>query len=215
MLKLMTLNLWCYFDWENRKDNIKSVIKRLEPDIIAFQEVQTNRSFSPWSQSDLIADDCDFKYRVFAPTYRRTGQIDKDGGMTQEVSFGLALISKYPIISSETHFLRRHPDYDEACSVLFTKLNINNQEVDICNVHFGNSDLFSDLHLKELMDLCNDRKIKPIILGDFNNFHLDIYANNILQKYSSSADNYNYESMPKNYKRVSMNIQKSLPYAMG
>lgn len=198
MLTLMTLNLWGYFDWENRKDTITSVINKLNPDVIAFQEAQTNHSFSPWPQSDFIADICNFKYRIFAPTYRRDGQVDKKGGMTQETSFGLALISKYPIISSETYFLRQHPDHDEACSVLFVKLDMNGEEVDVCNVHFGNSDLFSDLHINELMDLCEERSVQPIILGDFNHFQLDMYKEKRLKGYSLTTDIAKYESMPKN-----------------
>jgi endonuclease/exonuclease/phosphatase family metal-dependent hydrolase len=194
----MTLNLWCYFDWENRKENITSVIKGLNPDVVAFQEAQTNHSFSPLPQSDFIADNCDFRYKVAAPTYKRDGQIDKQGGMTQETSFGLALISKYPIISSETYFLRQHPDHDEACSVLFVKLDVNGKELDVCNVHFGNSNLFSDLHLNELMDLCEERKIKPILLGDFNIFDLSAYKKSRLKNYILSTDVAEYVSMPKN-----------------
>lgn len=198
MLKLMTLNLWCYFDWANRRDNILSIINDLGPDVIAFQEAQTNHSFSPWPQSDFIADSCGFKYRVFAPTYKRDGQIDQAGGMTQETSFGLALISKYPIVSSESYFLRQHPDHDEACSVLFVKLDVESQEINICNVHFGNSDLFSDLHLNELMDLCEARNISPIILGDFNHFNLSVYKTGRLKDYTLTTDMTDYESMPKN-----------------
>lgn len=198
MLKFMTLNLWCYFDWENRKDNITSVVNDLNPDFIAFQEAQTNHAFSPWPQSDFIADNGGFTHRVFAPTYKRDGQIDKDGGMTQETSFGLACISKYPIISSETYFLRQHPDHDEACSVLFVKIDMDGSQVDICNVHFGNSDLFSDLHFNELMDLCEKRGVKPILLGDFNHFNLGIYKENWLKNYSLTTDVAEYESMPKN-----------------
>lgn len=198
MLRIMTLNLWCYFDWENRKNTITSVISGLDPDFIAFQEAQTNPSFSPWPQSDFIADACHYTYRAFAPTYKRDGQIDTGGGMTQETSYGLAFISKYPIISSETYFLRQHPDHDEACSVLFVKLAIDGEMVDVCNVHFGNSDLFSDLHLNELMDLCETRGIKPILLGDFNHFNLGVYKQNRLRDYSVTTDVADYESMPKN-----------------
>jgi endonuclease/exonuclease/phosphatase family metal-dependent hydrolase len=197
MLKIMTLNLWCYFDWNNRKDNIISLVNELAPDFKAFQEAQTNHSFSEFPQSDFIADNCGFKYRVFAPTYKRDGQIDKDGGMTQETSFGLAFISKFPVISSETYFLRQHPDHDEACSVLFCKIDVDGTPVDVCNVHFGNSDLFADLHLNELMDLCEERKIKPIILGDFNIFNLSAYKSNRLKDYMISTDVAEYTSMPK------------------
>lgn len=214
MTKIMTLNLWCYFDWANRKDNIISLIKQELPDIIAFQEAQTNHAFSHMPQSDDIADATGYTYRVCAPTYKRDGQIDADGNMTQETSYGLALISKYPILSSETYFLRRHPDYDEETSVLFCKIAIDDKIVDVCTVHFGNSDLFSELHLFELMDLCEVRNIQPIILGDFNNFDLHAYANNRLKRYQLSTDVAHYESMPKNNGTLDYVIVPSADYTI-
>lgn len=194
----MTLNLWCYFDWDNRIDNITAIVRDESPDFVAFQEAQTNHAFSPHPQSDLIADSCDYKYRVFAPMYKRDGQVDRSGKMNQETSYGLALISKHPIISVESYFLRRHPDYDEETSVLFCKLDVDGREVEVCNVHFGNSDLFSELHLGELINLCEKRGIEPIILGDFNNFNLAEYKQKLLTKYQITTDVQDYESMPKN-----------------
>ncbi|MEO5690967.1 MAG: endonuclease/exonuclease/phosphatase family protein [Candidatus Saccharimonadales bacterium] len=198
MIKAMTLNLWCYFDWENRKDNITSLIHDESPDFLAFQEVQTNHAFSPFPQSDYIAESAGYKYKIFAPMYKRDGQIDTSGNMTQETSYGLGFISKHPIISVESYYLKRHPDYDEETSVLFCKIDVDSREIDICNVHFGNSDLFSELHLNELMDLCKKRNVNPIILGDFNNFDLGAYKQKCLTGYSLSTDIEKYESMPKN-----------------
>jgi endonuclease/exonuclease/phosphatase family metal-dependent hydrolase len=214
MLKTMTLNLWCYFDWQNRRDNIVSLAKELDPDLITFQEAQTNASFSPYPQSDFIADSCGYKYRVFAPTYGRDGQIDKNGNMTIRASYGLALISKHPVISSETYFLRQHPDHDEVCSVLSCKIDVNGTMVDVCNVHFGNSDLFSDLHLNELMDLCESRKLEPIIQGDFNIFDLSVYKENRLKGYTLSTDITKYESMPKNHGTLDYIVAPSSKYAI-
>lgn len=198
MLKAMTLNLWCYFDWDNRKENIVSLIRKESPDFIAFQEVQTNHAFSPFPQTDYLAEQTGYKYTVFAPMYKRDGQVDTSGNMTQETSYGLGLVSKHPIISVESYFLRKHPDYDEETSVLFCKLDVDNAAIDACIVHFGNSDLFSELHLNELMDVCKERNIKPIILGDFNNFDLGAYKQQCLAGYSISTDIEQYESMPKN-----------------
>lgn len=198
MLKAMMLNLWCYFDWDNRKDNIVSLLRDESPDFVAFQEVQTNHAFSPFPQTDYLAEESGYKYKVFAPMYKRDGQIDESGNMTQETSYGLGVISKYPIVSVESYFLKRHPNYDEETSVLFCKLDIHGELFTVCNVHFGNSDLFSELHLKELMELCEKRNIQPIILGDFNNFNLVDFKQNVLANYSISSEIKEYMSMPKN-----------------
>lgn len=214
MLKAMTLNLWCYFDWENRKDNITSLIKSESPDFVAFQEAQTNHAFSAFPQSDYIADATGHKYRVFAPMYKRDDQIDKAGNMTQETSYGLALISKHPVISVESYFLRRHPDYDEETSILLCKISVNDKIIDVCNVHFGNSDLFSDLHINELMNLCKERDIEPIILGDFNNFNLSTYKQDRLRNYTITSEVADYESMPKNNGTLDYIVVPSSEYAI-
>jgi endonuclease/exonuclease/phosphatase family metal-dependent hydrolase len=64
-------------------------------------------------------------------------------------------------------------------------------------VHFGNSDVSADAHLNELMDLCENRKIQPVLLGDFNHFHLASYKQNRLKNYALTTDIIQYESMPK------------------
>lgn len=198
MLRIMSLNLWRYHDWANRKRTIVDTIAELSPDCIALQEVQTNLAFSSHPQSDVIADMSGYTYRVFAPACRLPGQIDRKGNPTQDVSYGLAFLSKHPIISSESYFLKQHPNYSEPCAVLFVTVDINGSLVELCNVHFGNSDLFADLHLNELMDLCERRNHLPIILGDFNHFNLADYTATRLQSYILSSDVAQYESMPKN-----------------
>lgn len=192
----MTLNLWVYYDWETRKDNITTLVKNHNPDFIALQEVQTNLAFSDYPQSDFVAGS-DYTYRIFAPTYARNNQLDTNGEHTQRTSYGLAFISKYPILSAETYFLRRYPDHDEENSVLFCTVDFNGTQVAFCAVHFANSDKHSDLHINELMDLCDKRKIKPILLGDFNNFNLGAYKATRLKDYTISTDIATYMSMPK------------------
>jgi len=197
MFTVATLNLWGYFDWNTRKDRLLATFESLSPDFVALQEVQTNLAFSPQPQSDFLGDGCNFMYRVFAPTYRRSGQIDDENKMTQDVSYGLAALSRYPIIRSESYFLRQHPAYDESCSVLFVTVAMPQSQIEFCIVHFGNSNLFSELHLKELMDLCKARHTSPLIVGDFNHFDLGHFKKDIINGYSISTDVAKYVSMPK------------------
>lgn len=197
MLKIMTLNLWRYYEWGERKNNITSLIENEKPDIIALQEVQTNLSFSSMPQSDYLADEINYKYRVFSPTSEKVNQINKVGNMESRASHGLAIISTYPIISSESYFLKRQSTDKETRSVLFCKIETNQGVVDVCNVHFSNNDKFADFQLKELIDLCKEKDLKPVILGDFNLFSLDQYKNNYLMGYTVSTDIEKYMSYPK------------------
>lgn len=214
MLRIMTLNMWGYYEWENRKAALLSLVNAQKPACIALQEVQLNHAFSHYPESDFIADNCGYQYRIFAPTYPRNNQIDQTGVRNQRTSYGLAFLSKYPIISAETHYLRRYPDHDEECSVVFCKIAVDGVTIDICVVHFANSDKHSDLHLNELMDVCEQRNQQPIILGDFNNFNLAAYKETRLKDYTLSTDSAEYISMPKDNGTLDYIVAPTYRYAL-
>ena len=69
MLRLMTLNLWGYEQWDNRKDAVLSLINRQSPDVIALQEVQLDMKKSPVSQAS---------YRRFVPSDIRDGDLYRE-----------------------------------------------------------------------------------------------------------------------------------------
>ena len=196
-LKIVTLNLWRYYDWPDRRRNVLEFIAKNNPDIIALQEVQLNKSFSELSQAEDIAKSAGYKYHVFSPTMKKTDQIDLNGDFTQEAEHGLAIISKYPITSSESYLLQKHPQDKEKRTVLFCDIQIQDTILRLCNVHFSNRTIYSDLHIKELMDVIKGKKHKPIILGDFNIYDLSPYKLNILDGYKSSRDFSSYTSYPK------------------
>jgi endonuclease/exonuclease/phosphatase family metal-dependent hydrolase len=194
----MTLNLWGYADWDARKDGILKLTNQVSADIIALQEVQTNPSFSNTPQSDFIASHTDYSYFIFAPSHKKVAQLSNHGERSQTASHGLAILSKHPIISSESYFLDPQPSHPEPCTVLFCKIQIDDHFIDVCNVHFGNNDVVSDLQIKELIALCEARNIHPIILGDFNSFDLSRYKHTALKDYTISTDITPYISMPRN-----------------
>ena len=74
----MTLNLWCYFDWDARKDNIVRLIQSESPDIIALQEVQVNTAFSATPQSQYIAQHAGYQHHLFVPTWFITDNMPWD-----------------------------------------------------------------------------------------------------------------------------------------
>lgn len=197
-LTFMTLNLWGYADWEARKDTVLRLVKNTKADIIALQEVQTNLTYLPVPQSDFIAVNTDYKYSVFAPSHKKITQLNAPGDPSGTVSHGLAILSRHPIISSETYFLEPQPSHPEPCTVLFCKIQVSDDIIDVCNVHFGNNNTVSDLQLKELIALCKERNQLPIILGDFNNFDLSRYKKDTLKGYAISTDITTYTSMPRN-----------------
>ena len=195
MLKLMTLNLFRYHDWGERKGNIAALVHDLQPDIVVMQEVLTNRAFSDMPQSDFIADTCNYRYRSFAPTLLRMNSRDKAGNRNQQASEGQACISKFPIVSTENYFLRQYPDYPEDVSVQFCTLDVDGESVELCNVHFANNHI-AFKHLDELLELIEKRAAKPIIIGDFNIYKLAEYKAKVgpLTGYQISSDISEYVS---------------------
>ena len=197
MLKIMSLNLWRYYEWDDRVDNIIALINKESPDCIAFQEVLTNHAFSDFPATDFIADKCGYKYRAFAPTLARHKTRDRDGNHTQLASEGQAFLSKYPIVASESYFLTYHPEYPEEKAVLFCTVEVDGKRIETCNVHFANSDVaFSNLD--QLLELVEKRQMQPIILGDFNIYKLAERKekNQLLQNYSLSSEITDYVSYP-------------------
>jgi endonuclease/exonuclease/phosphatase family metal-dependent hydrolase len=195
MLKIMSLNLWRYYEWDDRVDNIVSLINQEAPDCIAFQEVLTNHAFSDFPASDFIANKCGYKYRAFAPTIARHSTRDRDGNHNQLASEGQAFISKFPIISSESYFLTYHPEYPEEKAVLFCTLEIDGKHIETCNVHLANSDIAYP-QLDQVLKLIDKRQTQPIILGDFNIYKLAEHKEKslLLQGYTLSSELADYVS---------------------
>ena len=174
MLKIMSLNLWRYYEWDDRIDNIICLTNKQSPDCIAFQEVLTNHAFSDFPASDFIADTCGYKYRAFAPTIARHNTRDREGNHNQLASEGQAFISKFPIVSTEGYFLTHHSEYPEEKAVTFYTIEIDDKYIDICNVHLANSAV-AYAQLQEVLELADKREVQPIILGDFNIYKLAEY----------------------------------------
>jgi len=198
MLKIITINLWRYYEWDKRIDAIITLINQEKPDCIAFQEVLTNHAFSDFPATDLIADRCGYKYRVFAPTLARHKTRDRDGNHTQPASEGQAFLSKYPIVTSESYYLTCHPEYPEEKAVLFCTVEVDNIYIETCNVHFANSEV-AYTQLDQLLELVKKRRAEPIILGDFNIYKLTERKekSSLLNNYTLSSELADYVSYPE------------------
>ncbi len=193
MIKLLTLNLWGFNDWSNRKNNITGILNELQPDIVALQEVRSDDKFFQEPQSSIIAKLCDYKYRIYVPSHKK---VITEGVEKRNVDHGLALLSKYSILESEAIFLEKLPEDNEQAIIVLSKIKFKDKSLHICNVHFENNDRAAERQLKQTMNLMHDKGILPIILGDFNIYKLDNYKN-ILHNYRISTEFTPYVSYPK------------------
>ncbi|MFA5992701.1 MAG: endonuclease/exonuclease/phosphatase family protein [Candidatus Pacearchaeota archaeon] len=211
-MKLLNLNIYNYNNWQERKPKIIKFIKKEKPDIVTFQEIRDDIQFNNKGDNQAKQLNRALKYPYYA-FYQTT---DKHKERPEKYDHycveGTALLSKFPIIKNEKVKLKKHPKDIYYCGNHYVKIKIDNKIIDVLVVHFSNSDLFSKLHLIETMNQIRKKKIKPIIVGDFNMWHTDWlkkligkeYTNSfIFKKYISYPPRkwvLDYIVIPKNYK---------------
>ena len=96
-MKILSLNLWRYYDWENRFENIVNSILEKEPDVIFLQEVQLDKEKSLFSQVEILKKELgEYKYSIFSTIVIKTHQRGKE--LKNPIQHGMAILSKYPIV---------------------------------------------------------------------------------------------------------------------
>lgn len=191
MLKIISLNLAGFKDWELREQRIVDYIAGENPDVILLQEVKYDARKSAYGQSmvlnRLLPTPFPFSQTTISKFYQPS-----HGDAYRE---GLAVLSKFPIVSSEVLVLTKQPDDKHTRIVQNIDIEVDGQMVLLSNIHLSNN-AYSVDQLAELMTLLKSRNEKRIIAGDFNVFHLedvrDIYA----EDYTASVEFKKYVSFP-------------------
>lgn len=168
-LKITSLNLQGFEDWEARSPRILDFLKRTDADIVVFQEAVFLPSISPHNQAQLLNQDLSYPYEV--STISRL-QVGLEYPVYRE---GLALISKYHIRSSDTLTLKKD-DTDKHNRILqLIDVWVGNQIIRIGHVHFSITDFvdYATPHLEETLEILEARHEKRILIGDFNITHLE------------------------------------------
>lgn len=168
-LKITSLNLQGFEDWETRSPLILDFLKRTDADIVVFQEAVFLPSISPHNQAQLLNQELNYPYQV--STISRL-QVGLEHPIYRE---GLALISKYHIRSSDTLTLKKD-DTDEHNRILqLVDVWVGDQIIRIGHVHFSITDVvdYATPHLKETLAILKARNEKRILIGDFNLTYLE------------------------------------------
>ena len=166
-MKVLTLNIWRYYEWEKRKEKLINFLKEQDADIVFLQEVAYDeRLKNKWS-NQLEEINLEIKYNNMA--FGKLMDMKKwhDKPIDWVMYYGFGIFSKYPIKHFEVVILPP-VEKDKKFGFMHVVIETLQGKIDLINVHFENTNLGSKEHLKQTLDWCKNKKIKPIIAGDFN-----------------------------------------------
>jgi endonuclease/exonuclease/phosphatase family metal-dependent hydrolase len=195
-MKLTTLNLQGFTDWEQRKPEIVEYLKTTDPDIILFQEVVFLPDMSPFNQVQILNQELGYPYEHSAITRL---QPSPHHDVYRE---GLSMLSKHPVMKSNTIVLKQEEGDEHNRILQLVDVLIDEQTVKLANVHFSLTDDtdFATAHLLETLDIMSGHGEKRIIAGDFNIDRLEDLSDVWEDEYEASTK-IPYVSFPAENKR--------------
>jgi len=160
-MRVLTWNLWWRFGpWEARQRAITATLRRIDADVLALQEV--------WAEVDgeneaaILAAELGYEH-VFVPGF-------DDGTL----AFGLAVLSRWPILSMEARALPSLPDVDELRVALKAAIEGPRGRFEVYTTHLNwryDQSHVRQLQVRALAELVSEtdgRTYPAIVCGDFN-----------------------------------------------
>jgi endonuclease/exonuclease/phosphatase family metal-dependent hydrolase len=150
-LKVMTYNIQQGYD-EQGKKNLEGqlqVIQQVNPDVLGLQESDTARA----ANGDVDA------VRYFAD---RLGMHSYYGPTTTTGTFGIALLSKYPIENAETFFMYSK---GEQTATIHAQVKVNGGIYNLFITHLGNGGPI--FQLEDMLERIQGQE-NVVAMGDFN-----------------------------------------------
>ena len=180
-----------YRNWVAREKAIIDYIESSQPDVILLQEVHFDPMVSPFDQAATTNNKLGKPYEFCHSSISRF-YTDREGKSRRE---GLASLSRWPVVRSETLALTKHPDDKHFRIIQTITVKAPDLSLEIMNVHFSNND-HSREHLEEVYGIAANHEQWPLIIGDFNIFQLSDYHALYEKAYNVSSDFKNYVSFP-------------------
>lgn len=169
-VRIMTWNLWWRFGpWAERQKAILAVLRELRPDVVGLQEVWAagGENLAGWLAGELGLH---WVWAASPASERWQRRIGEPG-----VEIGNAVLSRWPVLESETLRLPAPPDLDDGRLALYARLAAPAHPVPFFTVH-----LTSQLHLsavrgRQVTALAEfvaahraGTDFPPVVTGDFN-----------------------------------------------
>lgn len=196
-MKITTLNLQAFDNWETREPAITDYLRQVDADIVLFQEVVYLPTISPYNQAQILNRTLTYPHIHSAVTRLQPSP------HYQTYREGLAALSKYPVVASDTIVLKQAPGDEHNRIVQLLDVSIGEHVIKIANIHFSLADTvdYATAHLQETLDMLAARGEERIIAGDFNISHLEAVSEVWEKQYRSSTEK-KYISYPSMNKRI-------------
>ncbi|MGT2425437.1 endonuclease/exonuclease/phosphatase family protein [Amnibacterium kyonggiense] len=169
-MRITSLNLRGFFDWESRSPQITAFLRGVEPDVVLFQEVVYLPEVSPFSPVELLNRDLGMPFRHEAITRLQRGRTHS---VYRE---GLALLSRLPLAATQTLALQHEEGDPHQRIVQFADVTADDGVWPLANVHLSVRDDFALHHLGEVLTALRARGERRVLGGDFNVNHLERHA---------------------------------------
>lgn len=168
-MKITTLNLQGFDNWEERVAYITAHLKHENPDLILFQEVVFLPEVNARNQVQILNDQLHYPYQQ--TTISRL-QVGLEYPVYRE---GLGCLSRYPIATSDIIVLKQAPGDEHQRIVQLLDIAVGNEIIKLAHVHFSITDFtdYATPQLEETLALLKARGEERIIVGDFNLNHLE------------------------------------------
>jgi endonuclease/exonuclease/phosphatase family metal-dependent hydrolase len=169
-MRITTLNLRGFFDWDARSPQIVEYLRGIDPDVILFQEVVFLPDVSPFSPVELLNRQLGLPVRHEAITRLQRGRTHP---VYRE---GLAVLAKVPVPSTQTLALQREQGDPHQRIVQLVDVEAEGGIWPVANVHLSVRDDFALQHLGEVLGILQAKEERRVIGGDFNIDHLEQHA---------------------------------------
>lgn len=204
-MRITTLNLRGFFDWEHRLPVLVGYLRDVAPDVLLLQEVVYLPEVSPFSPSELLNRGLGLPVRHDAITRLQRGRAHP---VYRE---GLAVLSRLPIASSEVLALRHEQGDPHHRIVQFVDAEGPDGVWPLANVHLSVRDDYALRHLGEVLAMLRARGQRRVLGGDFNVDHLEQHAElwddavlsssvRAYESHPSSHENDDYFLVPSDYR---------------
>jgi endonuclease/exonuclease/phosphatase family metal-dependent hydrolase len=196
-MKLSTLNLQGFVNWSKHKSDVLAYFQSEKPDVIFFQEVVFIPQVSAYTQVQELNQDLHYMFEHSSVTRLQVGL---EYPVFRE---GLAVLSKYPVVKSESLILKQAEGDSHNRIIQLVDLFIDGRVVKLANIHFSLTDIadFATPHLQETLEILRARGETRIIAGDFNMTSLEASRHLWSDEYTTSSQT-PYISFPSEQKTI-------------